>query len=189
MSGRTDISPDAQETNINETTLDDTDRARIAAEEAARQAEWDAKMAAYEAKWRTFQQRQADVLARNKATLFQALAAACIDTVTVMFDGSGDSGQIESVETFDAAANPAVLPEALINIAGIEFESLETRITPISPREAIENMVYAFLEQTHDGWENGDGAYGAFTFTVADQSISLEYNERYTDTHYYQHEF
>jgi hypothetical protein len=58
-----------------------------------------------------------------------------------MFDGSGDSGQIESVETFDAAANPAVLPEALINIAGIEFESLETRITPISLREAIEDMV------------------------------------------------
>jgi hypothetical protein len=46
MSGRTDISPDTQETNISETTLDDTDLARIAAEEAARQAEWDAKMAA-----------------------------------------------------------------------------------------------------------------------------------------------
>ena len=174
MSGRTDIPPDTQ---------------GIVAEEAPRQVEWDAKMAAYEAKWRTFQQRQADVLARNKTTLFEALAAVGIDTVAVTFDGSGDSGQIESVETFDAAANPAVLPEALINIGGIEFESLEMRITPISLREAIENMVYAFLEQTHDGWENGDGAYGTFTFTVADQSIRLEYNERYTDTHYYQHEF
>jgi hypothetical protein len=47
---------------------------QIVAEEAARQAE--REMAAYEAKWRTFQQRQADVLARNKATLFEALAAA-----------------------------------------------------------------------------------------------------------------
>jgi hypothetical protein len=152
-------------------------------------SKWDAKRAAYEAKWRTFQRRQADVLERNKSTLFEALAVAGIDAVTIMFGGSNDSGQIESVETFDSAANPAALPEALIDIAGIDFENLETRIMPVSPREAIENMVYAFLEQTHYGWENGDGAYGTFTFTAAGQSISLEYNERYTDTQYYQHEF
>jgi hypothetical protein len=76
MSGPTDISPDAEETNVSETTLDDTDRARIAAEEAARQAEWDAKMAAYEAKWRTFQQRQADVLAPQQGYTIRSISSS-----------------------------------------------------------------------------------------------------------------
>jgi hypothetical protein len=29
-----------------------------------------------------------------------------------------------------------------------------------------------------------DGAYGEFTFSAAQQTITLEYNERYTETHY-----
>jgi hypothetical protein len=50
-------------------------------------------------------------------------------------------------------------------------------------------MAYDFLEQTHSGWEDGDGAFGQFTFTVADHSITLEFNERYVDSNYHQHEF
>ena len=49
-------------------------------------------------------------------------------------------------------------------------------------------MAYRFLDQTHDGWENDDGAYGEFTFDVAERSITLEYNERYIETHYHEHE-
>jgi hypothetical protein len=50
MSERTDIPPDTQETNISETILDDTDRARIVAGEAARQAERDANTDTRDAK-------------------------------------------------------------------------------------------------------------------------------------------
>jgi hypothetical protein len=50
MSGRTNMSPDTRETNISETILDDTDRARIVTEEAARQAEWDANTDTRDAK-------------------------------------------------------------------------------------------------------------------------------------------
>jgi hypothetical protein len=35
----------------------------------------------------------------NKTTLCNALSATPIHTVTVVFDGSGDSGKFESVET------------------------------------------------------------------------------------------
>ena len=27
-------------------------------------------------------------------------------------------------------------------------------------RDVLETLAYDFLEQTHDGWENGDGAHG-----------------------------
>lgn len=174
---------------MDETMADDAYRAKIAADVAATRSEWDARMAAYDTKWRAFRQRQADILPGNKAALFEALTAAGIATVILRFDGAGNSGQIESVDACDAAANPAELPETAIAIAEVAFENLEIQITPISPREAVENMAYEFLEQTHDGWENEDGAYGEFTFTVADQSIRLEYNERYIETHYYEHEF
>ena len=45
------------------------------------------------------------------------------------------------------------------------------------------------LARVHEGWENDDGAHGEFTFTVADQSITLDYKERYTMTDRHWHEF
>ena len=41
----------------------------------------------------------------------------------------------------------------------------------------------------HEGGSTSDGAYGEFTFDVAARSIALDYNERYTATNGYQHEF
>jgi hypothetical protein len=42
---------------------------------------------------------------------------------------------------------------------------------------------------THDGWENSDGAYGDFTFDIAERTITLDYNERYMQSEYSQHLF
>ena len=44
-----------------------------------------------------------DVRARNKAIVFAALAEAGIHRVTIEYDGSGDSGQIEDVAAWNAA--------------------------------------------------------------------------------------
>ena len=56
-------------------------------------------------------------------------------------------------------------------------------------RDAIETLAYDFLGQTHGGWENSDGAYGDFTFDVADRTITLDYNERHMESDYSQHVF
>ncbi len=56
-------------------------------------------------------------------------------------------------------------------------------------REAIETMSYALLESSHGGWENNDGAYGDFVFDVAAGTIALDYNERFSTSENYQHEF
>ena len=50
-------------------------------------------------------------------------------------------------------------------------------------------VAYDFLSETHGGWENNDGAYGEFSFDVAARTITLDYNERYTATEFYSHEF
>src|SRR5690349_7539855 len=99
----------------------------------------------------------------NKTALFDALAAAGITSVIVHFDGSGDSGQIEDIDA-TAGDHPKGLPSGEIEIAQVHWDDPDIQRTTFSIREAIESLAYDFLEQTHGGWEDNEGAYGEFTF-------------------------
>lgn len=124
----------------------------------------------------------------NKAALFGTLAAAGITTVTVEFDGYGDSGQIESIDA-RAGETQADLPEATVTLATLGWRDTEPSARTMTVREAIEQMVYDCLAQTHDGWENDEGAFGTFVFDVAERSIALAYNQRFEDYQSYEHAF
>ncbi len=133
--------------------------------------------------------RAAEALPANKAALFDALARAGITSVTINFDGYGDSGQIEHVDV-QAGAVAANLPADQIEFVEPVYgdpEQVERSTHTVS--EAIETLVYAFLEQTHGGWENNDGAYGDFTFDVETRTITLDYNERHMESDYSCHTF
>lgn len=121
-----------------------------------------------------------DASAADKSAVFDLLAEIGIHTVTVAFDGYGDSGQIEGIEAFNAESNPAVLPDN----RPVRFQGEETSL-----REAIETMAYAYLEAAHGGWENDDGAFGTFVFAVPDRTIALEHNARFTDVVISTHRF
>ena len=129
-----------------------------------------------------------EALPRNKAALFDALAVAGITSVVVTFDGVGDSGQIESIDarTGDAAA---VLPICDIEIATPAWDGSELHRRTLPLGEAIEQLAYAFLEETHGGWENNEGAFGEFTFDVPERTIRLDYNERVESSEYSGHEW
>lgn len=144
---------------------------------------------AYTAKLAAYQARRREVQDGNKKALFDVLAAAGIGTVVVTFDGSGDAGQIENVSAYDVAGTDTALPEACVALADVDFDTLATVTETCGLREVVDSMAYDLLERVHDGWENGDGAHGEFTFTVASQSIVLDYNERYTATDHHRHEF
>lgn len=124
----------------------------------------------------------------NKAAVFAALAGAGIATVVVTFDGYGDSGQIESIDTRSSDAD-VPLPEETIAIVGIVWGRSEPEARTLSVREAIEHLVYDALSETHGGWENNEGAYGEFVFDVPALEIRLDYNERITSSEYYAHTF
>ena len=125
----------------------------------------------------------------NKTALFDALAAAGITSVVVVFDGSGDSGQIEDI-TFHANDSVVSAPVmAPIPIQSTYWGSTEIRSESMTIDKAIEQLAYDFLAQAHSGWENNDGAYGEFTFDVGLRTITLEYNERYTTIETFQHTF
>ena len=132
---------------------------------------------------------RADALPLNKSALFDALSAAAIQTVVIEFDGCGDSGQLENITGLDAENAEIPLPEADIEIREVQFEGASILVVKRPVRDVLETLAYDLLEQTHDGWENGDGGHGEFTFDVATRSITLDYNERFTNSTNYQHEF
>lgn len=143
---------------------------------------------AWLAKERDHTARAASVRPQNKTVLFDALARHGITTVTVEFDGYGDSGQIEDIAV-TAGDQPAALPDETIPLARAEWDVPGIVHVTHSVREAIETLVYDLLQQTHAGWENSDGAYGDITFDVTERTITLDYNERHMESDYSQHVF
>ena len=163
--------------------------AAMSDEQTQKNLDWAADMADADRTWQGHCDRRAELLPRNKAALFEALATAGITSVVITFDGCGDSGQMEEVNAFGVDDQLEALPTQSVPFLEVGFEVIEPSMTMISVREILESLAYELLDQTHDGWENNDGAYGEFKFDVPTQVITLEYNERYTETHYHEHEF
>jgi len=126
-------------------------------------------------------QAQAKLNEGNKAALFDALAALNITEVRVDFDGEGDSGQINGAAAF-RGEEAAELPKTPVSIQTVSWQSGEIVTTEQGVEEAIETLCYLYLEETHGGWENNDGAYGEFRLDVAKRTVELEFNGRYSDT-------
>jgi hypothetical protein len=123
----------------------------------------------------------------NKSVIFAALDEAGIHKVTVGFDGSSDSGQIEDVEAWNAAGDKIPLPSnRKLQLAS---GNPDRPLTETNLQEAIETLAWDYLEATHRGWEDNDGAFGTFYFSVPNQTITLEHNERFTDVNTSWHDF
>ena len=129
-----------------------------------------------------------DALATNKVALLTALAAAGVSTVIVTFDGYGDSGQIESMDT-RSGDDDIALPATAIAFATIGWTETAPVMREMTLADAVEQIVYDCLWQTHGGWENNEGAFGTFIFDIAEGTIALEHNERVSDVETFTHVF
>ena len=134
------------------------------------------------------QAARAKANALNKTVLFDALSAAGITTVHAEFDGSGDSGQINDV-TARAGDQAAEFPCVAILLHDTQWGKQELATKKVNLREAVEDLCYGCLEQTHPGWENNDGARGEFTFDVAQRCITLNFTGYYTESWHDEHVF
>ena len=158
-----------------------TELLSIAPTLAAPVPDWETKRAEHE-------RRDAELRPVNKTAVFDALAAAGITIVVVAFDGYGDSGQSETIEA-KAGDEVAALPSGAVEITSAVWGEVEFDRTTMTVRDAIERLAYDFLQEAHDGWENSDGAYGDFTFDVAERTITLDYNERHMESDHSTHVF
>jgi hypothetical protein len=144
-------------------------------------SDWETKAAAHD-------RLRAELQPCNRTALFDALAVVGVTHVVVSFDGYGDSGQIENIEVKVGDATVA-MPETKIEISRAEWGKPDPERSLVSVGNAIEALAYDLLGQAFCGWENNEGAYGEFTFDVAARSITLDYNQRFTDSEHSQHIF
>lgn len=121
----------------------------------------------------------AQVLAANKAIMFPVLDAAGIETIEVTYDGCGDAGSVDNVAC-TGASRSIELPSAETSIQSLDYYGNIITET-LSIADALETWCLDLIALDHSGWENNDGAFGTFTFTVHDQSIEHEHNARFTD--------
>src|SRR5579884_284815 len=138
-------------------------------------------MSDFEAKYAEHQAARAKANALNKTVLFDALASAGITSVHAEFDGAGDSGQINEV-TAMAGDQTAEFPCVTIVLNDSEWGKQELVTKNVSLQEAVYELCYGCLEQTHPGWENNDGARGEFDFDVAKRGITLSFTGYYTES-------
>jgi hypothetical protein len=117
---------------------------------------------------------------RNKSAIMTALAAAGITSVVVTFDGYGDNGQIESLEVL-AGETTVELPASVVLMAAADDEEPVKSADEKPLAEAIETLCFDYLSHVYAGWEINAGAYGTFTFTVADNSVELDFSKRFED--------
>jgi hypothetical protein len=142
----------------------------------------------FRASYKNHQKAVAEANVINKGAVFDALVAAGVTSVSVEFDGEGDSGQIGTI-TASAGETPVTLPANPVTLRQSSWNSdkIATQVTTLY--EAIETLCYDYLEQQQDGWENNDGAFGEFTFNVAERSIELEFNSRFSDSTLFNYSF
>ncbi len=128
-----------------------------------------------------------DVRARNKNLIFAALAEAGIQTLTLGFDGCGDSGQIDDIEAWstgnDSVAFPSNRKLQLVSTAP------DYPPTEFTLQQAIETLVYDYLDETCYGWEDNEGGFGTFVFDIPARTITLKHNVRFTDFVTHNHSF
>jgi hypothetical protein len=123
----------------------------------------------------------AELREATKAQLFDTLRASGIARVSVIFDGEGDSGQIEETVAFDADSKPVDLPAGRLAIHTAKSDGSGPEETTLPFAEVVENLCYELLEDNYDGWEINEGAHGEFVFNAADRTIALTINYRFAD--------
>lgn len=127
-----------------------------------------------------------------KEILFDILQREKVESFNVNFEGSGDDGQIEDSD-LPKAVKDVVIKGCRVSQGSVwdskTNKSIESWKEDCTVRDIVSSLCYEMLEITHGGWENDDGAWGHFFFDVKKRSIHLDHNERYTESHLYEHEF
>ncbi|MBV2148172.1 hypothetical protein KRZ98_07725 [Sphingobium sp. AS12] len=141
------------------------------------------------ARWARREAQEAQLLPVNKTNIFAILATAGMAMVLIRFDGSGDSGQIEEMEARDAQGISLPITDTPVNMLVLPWGEHIPKSETVPLGQALENITYHLLGSAHPGWENGDGAFGEFTFDVAAGTIRLDHYDRYTATEESTHHF
>jgi hypothetical protein len=122
------------------------------------------------------EQRQLDRLPAAKAAILAALKATRAANVTIEYDGEGDSGQITGITAMTARGKAAKLPKGPFSLQLYDAQS-----SYVSFEDALDAFAWTVLRVYHGGFENNDGGFGTLTINVAEETITLDHNDRIID--------
>lgn len=109
----------------------------------------------------------------NKDAILNAMKVAGINSATVSYSGSGDSGDTEDT-TFS--------PEGKEDQITVGIVSNDGKTTVKTLKTAIIDYAMMAVDARHGGWENNDGGHGEITFDAKKGVISIEHNDYVVET-------
>ncbi len=86
--------------------------------------------------------------------------------IEVDYDGAGDSGSIEGIEFFSTKGG----------------KEMKVEVGEGEIRNAVEEFVYAQLEDRYSGWEINDGSQGKVTIDVTNGKATFEHEWNVIET-------
>ena len=118
-----------------------------------------------------------------RTLIFAWMKQLKISKIVVEFEGSGDSGQIQgyshTLEGSEQVHDDLPDDETSFHMLALVGEGVKA----VTPKELLNDFVYACLDETGIDWYNNDGGFGdvVFFFDEAGNGlIEMEMNERYT---------
>lgn len=122
------------------------------------------------------------------------LSAYNVARVELYYDGSGDSGDFETIQvvTIPTPTQIDLSTQLTSNPGAVTLSEKRTNghtwAQDIAKKENALITVDAFDEFVSDvfsllpgGWEINDGSYGDIVVDVAEERVTIEHNERYTE--------
>ena len=128
---------------------------------------------------------KSDTKRKQIKTMFAMLKAYGAKEINISFDGSGDSGSIDSVNIYNGEKN--INPDFSVEYTETssrysDGKWVETHTSVIKPvKDALEMVCYDMLQETGIDWYNNDGGFGELRVDLDSGEVGLEVNSRYTE--------
>lgn len=116
----------------------------------------------------------------NRRRIHNALKSLAATHVSVSYAGSGDNGQIHGVSILRDGTEIESDKKICVRICTTVWKkeggwTNQTKNNRMTVEEALEHLVYDWLESEHPGWEINDGSCGEFTILVATDEFLLNH--------------
>jgi hypothetical protein len=131
-------------------------------------------------------EKRMEIARENKEKVCEFMKEKNIDSATLTFDGSGDSGQIEDISLVSNEFDQALMLKTNIAVRLIDSEYYNStakqwehvdKLVEKPFGYCLEEWAYTLLSSRFGGWEINEGSYGEIVLNK-DGTGRVEFNER-----------
>lgn len=122
---------------------------------------------------------------QNLRLLLPVLLEQGVSQVDVVFDGSGDSGSIESVDFENGPPDVATISVRILKAVSIFEEDHwinRTEEVDVDLEDAVRVLTDDYLDETDVDWYNDEGGYGSLCIQPGEGTVYLDVNTRITES-------